>query len=179
MTTQMWLICFSLVAAERQQCHTTHLRMFKGFFSTRSFFNSAHLYLSRFLLLQSFARSSQHLSSWQEIQKWADLNEVFACYLPACSPHHTPAWLAPESRKHPEVPCHFTCSHVPGAWQLTSNKIKLSLISVPDNLHGKRHLCVTFLDSIRHLQIHRYLYLLLLSKLWVAGNPRDKFKLIQ
>lgn len=112
-------------------------------------------------------RHLQDLSSWQEIQKWADLNEWFACHLLCIFPSQ-PSLACTESRKHTEVPGHFTCSQVPGAWGQTSNKIKLSLISLPDNLHGKTYLHDFSGFNQTLSKIHRYLQLLLLSKLWLA-----------
>lgn len=93
-------------------------------FSIRSFFNSVHLYLSRFLLLQAFARSSQHVSSWQEIQKWADLNEAFACYLPACSPLLCifPSHSSLACTREQQAPRGAMSLHLfPGTWSMTAN----------------------------------------------------------
>lgn len=149
----MWLICFPVVAAGRQQCHTTHLKVFKGVVPTRFFFHCVHLCLSWFLLLQAFARSLQ------EIQKWADLNVWFAFHLPACSPlrcifpsRSSLACTGEQEGLLSTQRCNVTppIPKLPGSWEQTSNKIKLSLISVPENLHEKRRLCITFLVSIKH-----------------------------
>lgn len=167
----MWFICFSLVAAGRQKCHSTHLRVFKGVVSTRSFFNYGHPCLFWFLLLQAFARCLQDLSCWQEIQKWADLNEWFACHVPARSPLLC-IFLSCSSlacTREQEAPRGATSLHLfPTTWSVRADlKQDQAFLNISSwKFAWKKTSWHDFSGFHQTLaKIHRYLWLLLLSRL--------------
>lgn len=171
----MWLIGFSLIVAGRQQCLHYTLRVLKGVIFTRFFFLT--VYISVYPDFCCCRHLQDLCKIWAPDKRYRNeqtlMNDLPLTCQPALpfslSSHHAPAWLAPEGRKGCCAPRGAVSLHLlPNTWSMRADlKQDQALLNISFwQFAWKKTSLHDFSGFHQTLaKIHRYLQLLLLSKL--------------